>query len=36
VWGIVELRRKGRSTNTIDGYEQVYRRDIQPTLGASR
>ena len=30
---IIELRRKGRSPNTIDGYEQVYRRNIQPTLG---
>jgi integrase len=30
---IVELDRKGRSPNTIRGYEQVYRHDIQPTLG---
>jgi integrase len=30
---IVELRRKGRSPNTIDGYEKVYRRNIQPTVG---
>ncbi len=30
---IVELRRKGRSPNTIDGYEKVYARNIQPTLG---
>jgi integrase len=30
---IVELRRKGRSPNTIYGYEQNYRRNISPTLG---
>ena len=30
---IVELQRKGRSPNTVDGYEKVYRRNIQPTLG---
>ncbi len=30
---IVELGRKGRSPNTIHGYELVYRRNIQPTLG---
>ena len=30
---IVELERKGRSPNTIRGYERVYRHDIQPTLG---
>ena len=30
---IVELQRKGRSPNTIDGYEKVYARNIQPTLG---
>jgi hypothetical protein len=29
----VELHRKGRSPNTIRGYERVYRHDIQPTLG---
>ena len=29
---IVELGRKGRSPNTIRGYELVYRRNIQPTL----
>ena len=32
---IVELGRKGRSPNTIRGYEQVYRHDIQPTLGTT-
>ncbi|MGZ5370153.1 MAG: tyrosine-type recombinase/integrase, partial [Aeromicrobium sp.] len=31
---IVELARKGRSPNTIHGYERVYRHDIQPTLGS--
>ena len=31
---IVELRRKGRSPNTVYGYEKVYQRNIQPTLGA--
>ena len=25
---IVELQRKGRSPNTVDGYEKVYRRNI--------
>ena len=30
---MVELHRKGRSPNTIKGYERVYRHDIQPTLG---
>jgi integrase len=30
---IIELRRKGRSPNTVDGYDKVYRRNIQPTLG---
>jgi integrase len=30
---IIELRRKGRSPNTVHGYELVYRRNIQPTLG---
>lgn len=30
---IVELNRKGRSPNTVHGYERVYRRNIQPTLG---
>lgn len=30
---IVELRRTGRSPNTIYGYENNYRRDIKPTLG---
>jgi hypothetical protein len=30
---IVELKRKGRSPNTIDGYEKVYARNIKPTLG---
>ncbi len=32
---IVELDRKGRSPNTIHGYERVYRHDIKPTLGAT-
>jgi len=31
---VVELRRKGRSPNTIRGYEQVYRHDISARLGA--
>ena len=30
---IVELKRKGRSPNTVHGYEKVYVRNIQPTLG---
>ena len=30
---IVELKRKGRSPNTIHGYEKCYRRNIRPTLG---
>jgi integrase len=30
---IVELRRKGRSPNTIDGYQRVYDRNVRPTLG---
>lgn len=30
---VVELRRKGRSPNTIRGYEQVYRYDISARLG---
>ena len=30
---IVELRRKGRSPNTVLGYERKYHHDIQPTLG---
>jgi integrase len=30
---IVELRRKGRSPNTVYGYELVYNRNIRPTLG---
>ena len=33
---IVELVRKGRSPNTIHGYERVYGHDIQPTLGRCR
>jgi integrase len=33
---VVELKRKGRSPNTIAGYEQVYRHNIQPTLGQTR
>ena len=31
---ILELQRKGRSPNTIDGYQKVYRRNISPTLGS--
>ena len=31
---IVELRRKGRSPNTVYGYQRVYERNIRPTLGA--
>lgn len=30
---IVELKRKGRSPNTIHGYEKVYARNIKPSLG---
>src|SRR5215207_9201255 len=30
---IVELARKGRSPNTIRGYENIYRRNIQVRLG---
>ena len=30
---IIELERKGRSPNTIKGYEKVYGRNIQATLG---
>jgi integrase len=30
----IELQRKGRSPNTVRGYELVYRRNIQPTLGS--
>ena len=30
---IVELRRKGRSPNTVYGYQRVYERNIRPTLG---
>lgn len=30
---IVELKRKGRSPNTVRGYEKVYERNIRPTLG---
>jgi integrase len=30
---IVELRRKGRAANTVRSYENMYRRNIQPTLG---
>jgi len=30
---ILELRRKGRSPNTVYGYERVYERNIRPTLG---
>ena len=33
---IVELQRKGRSPNTVDGYEKVYRRNIQPTFGTKQ
>jgi integrase len=32
---IMELRRKGRSPNTVHGYEGVYRRNIHPTLGST-
>jgi len=31
---IVELRRKGRSPNTIAGYEQVYKHNIRARLGS--
>ncbi len=33
---IVELQRKGRSPNTVDGYEKVYRRNIQRTFGTKQ
>jgi len=33
---IVELRRKGRSPNTVCGYELVYRRNIRPTFGSKQ
>jgi integrase len=32
---IVELRRKGRSPNTIHCYEKVYEHNIRPTLGTT-
>jgi integrase len=32
---IVELRRKGRSPNTIRGYESVYRHNIKASLGST-
>jgi integrase len=31
---IIELRRKGRSPNTVHGYELNYKRNIKPTLGS--
>jgi integrase len=31
---IVELRRKGRSPNTVYGYQRVYERNVRPTLGS--
>ena len=31
---LVELRRKGRSPNTIRRHEQVFRRDVQARLGS--
>ena len=30
---IVELQRKGRSPNTVHGYEKIYNHNIKPTLG---
>ena len=33
---IEELKRKGRSPNTVRGYEKVYTRNIQPTLGGTK
>jgi integrase len=30
---VAELRRKGRSPNTVYGYQLVYERNIRPTLG---
>ena len=33
---IVELQRKGRSPNTVDGWEKVYRRNIQPTFATKQ
>ena len=32
---ILELERKGRSPNTIYGYQKVYARNIKPTLGTT-
>jgi site-specific recombinase XerD len=32
---VAELRRKGRSSNTIDGYERVYERNIRRRLGTT-
>ena len=33
---IVELQRKGRSPNTVHGYEKIYNHNIEPTLGSWR
>lgn len=33
---IVELERKGRAPNTVRSYEDLYRRNIQPTLGSKK
>lgn len=33
---ILELKRKGRSPNTIDGYQRTYHRNIEPTMGKVR
>ncbi|MBK5332809.1 MAG: hypothetical protein JJD93_12605 [Ilumatobacteraceae bacterium] len=30
---IVELQRKGRSPNTVHGYEKIYNNTIKPMLG---
>ena len=33
---IEELKRKGRSPNTVRGYEKVYQRNIRPTMGGTK
>jgi len=33
---VLELQRKGRSPNTIDGYQRTYHRNIEPTMAALR
>lgn len=33
---ILELTRKGRSPNTVDGYQRTYHRNIEPTMASKR